>query len=236
MVFPKELEQEIQGQTLYRLPRCYMAYRPESDSALIRTAPDRRFRFGCFNHSRKLSDPCLDLFSAVLKAVPDSLLVLKSQTFGERSEKMRIMQRLRKRGIQEERLELLDRCEQAENHLSMYGRMDVALDPIPYGGATTSADALWMGVPVICVKGEGMVGRLTASILAGVGLDAAIANDLKSYIELAQRFASVGPRYARQRKDIRWKVQNSALMDGAGLAEAMEATYRKCWHKWLKTI
>ncbi|QNI46831.1 O-linked beta-N-acetylglucosamine transferase [Synechococcus sp. A15-60] len=233
VVFPNGLEQEAPGQTLHRLPRCYMAYQPDRTPDLVRTAPDQRFRFGCFNHSRKLSDPCLNLFAAVLQAVPQSLLVLKSQTFGEAAERQRIANRLEARGIPKERLELLERSDKAQHHLSLYGRMDAALDPIPYGGATTSAEALWMGVPVICLAGEGMVGRLTAAVLAGAGLDAAIAPDLQGYVSRAQRLASVGPRSAKQRVAIRQQLQRSTLMDGLGLAEAMEALYRKCWHQWL---
>ena len=235
VVFPKSLEQEAPKQILHRLLRCYMAYKPERSPELVRTAPDQRFRFGCFNHSRKLSDPCLDLFAAVLKATPESLLVLKSQTFGEAAERQRITDRLKARGIQEERLELLERSDGAEQHLSLYGRMDVALDPIPYGGATTSAEALWMGVPVICLAGEGMVGRLTAAVLTGAGLDAAIAPDLQGYIYRAQRIVAAGPRNAERRQEIRQQMQSSALMDGLGLAKAMEALYRQCWKQWVGT-
>ena len=234
VVFPAGLEQEAPTQTLYRLPRCYMSYQPDGNPEPVRTAPDDRFRFGCFNHSRKLSDPCLDLFAAVLHAVPNSLLVLKSQTFGESAEKQRIVDRLGTRGIGKDRLEMLDRCEDIENHLAQYGRMDTALDPIPYGGATTSAEALWMGVPVVGLAGEGMVGRLTASVLNGAGLNAAIAPNLEGYISRAKLLASAGPRSNEQRKAIRKQLQDSELMDGNGLAKAMEATYRQCWHQWLK--
>ena len=234
VVFPDGLEREAPGQTLHRLPRCYMAYQPDRIPELVRTAPDERFRFGCFNHSRKLSDPCLDLFAAVLQAVPDSLLVLKSQTFGEAAERQRIADRLEARGIQKERLELLERSDEAEQHLSLYGRMDAALDPIPYGGATTSAEALWMGVPVVGLAGEGMVGRLTAAVLAGASLNAAIAHDLQGYVDLARRLAAAGPRSNERRKAIRQQLKSSELMDGTGLAEAMEAIYRQCWHQWLQ--
>ena len=130
----------------------------------------KRFRFGCFNHSRKLSDECLDLFAEVLRITPGSLLVLKSQTFGETAERKRIELRLGERGIDRRRIELLRRSENEEDHLKLYGRMDVALDPIPYGGATTTAEALWMGVPVICLAGDGMVGRLSSAIISGAGL------------------------------------------------------------------
>ena len=87
------------------------------------------FRFGCFNHSRKLSDPCLDLFAKILENNPDSIIVLKSQTFIEKEERERIRQRFIVRGIHDNRLKILERCEDSQSHLMMYGEVDVALRP-----------------------------------------------------------------------------------------------------------
>ena len=235
VVFPPGLEQEATGQVLHRLPRCYMTYQPESSLTPRRTAPDNRFRFGSFNHSRKLTDPTLDLFAAVLQAVPNSMLVLKSQTFGEVDERKRIRKRLEGRGIQRDQIELLERSADAKTHLSMYGHMDAALDPIPYGGATTTAEALWMGVPLVCLAGEGMVGRLSASVVAGAGLEAAIAVSVEGYVDRARRLAAQGPRTNEQRLAIRKHMQKSALMDSKGLAGSMEQTFRACWQSWLES-
>lgn len=235
VVFPTGLAAEAPGQRLLRLPRCYMAYAEGDDAPLRRTATDNRFRFGCFNHSRKLSDPCLDLFAAVLQAIPESLLVLKSQTFGEEAERERIRQRLMQRGIHEARLRLLERSDSHTAHLEAYGLMDAALDPIPYGGATTTAEALWMGVPVVSLAGPGMVGRLGAAVLAGAELDAAIATTAAGYIERAIRLAAQGPRLTTQRQTLRHQLQTSALLNGRGLAMAMEQLYRQEWQRWLNS-
>ena len=136
-----------------------MAYAHEVDyiKNLKRTTNDKSFRFGCFNHSRKFSDACLDLFSMVLKLNEGSKLVLKSQTFGEQAEKERILRRIERRGIDTKRLILLDRSKSHEKHLEVHGKIDIALDTLPYSGATTTCEALWMGVPVICLKGDEMV-------------------------------------------------------------------------------
>ena len=226
-LFPENAEKKHPGQTIYRLPRCYMAFEEKESLAPKRTANDNYFRFGCFNHSRKLSDPCLDLFAKILKKNPESLIVLKSQTFIEKEERERIRQRLIVRGIQDNRLKILERSEDSNSHLMKYGEVDVALDPIPYGGATTTAEAIWMGVPVVCLAGDGMVGRLSASILEGAGLSAAIAEDINHYISLANLLAKVGPRDNAQRKALREKVKCSELTDAKGLAESMEDTYQK---------
>ena len=86
-LFPENAEKKHPGQTIYRLPRCYMAFEEKGSLDPKRIANDNFFRFGCFNHSRKLSDPCLDLFAKILENNPGSLLVLKSQTFVEEEER-----------------------------------------------------------------------------------------------------------------------------------------------------
>ena len=106
-----------------------------------------RFRFGSFNHARKLSDASIDLFCAVMRACPNAELVLKSIIFHEEAEQRRIRQRFERAGLEPDRLILLGWIEGGIHHLQLYRHMDVALDPIPYGGATTTAEALWMGVP-----------------------------------------------------------------------------------------
>ena len=165
---PGQEQEKGPREQLLQLPRCYLAYQPQPETPEPeRTAPDGRFRFGSFNHSRKLSDPCLDLFAAVLRAVPDSLLVLKSTTFVEEAERQRIAGRLAARGIGPERLELLEWVFGNHNHLALYGRMDAAIDTLPYSGTTTTCEALWMGVPVLTILGDVMVDRQCHVILCG---------------------------------------------------------------------
>ena len=79
---------------------------------------------------------------------------------------------------------LLDWVENGLNHLQRYSEVDVALDPIPYGGATTTAEALWMGVPVVALAGKGMVGRLAASLLIHGNKRDWVANSI-DYVDIA---------------------------------------------------
>ena len=217
---------------LLPLPRAYLAYpMPEEASAPQRTAPDPRFRFGSFNHSRKLSDGCLDRFMRVVTAVPGSVLVLKSTTFEEAAERERIHARLLQRGLDPQRLELLPRSAGPAEHLASYGRVDVALDTWPYSGTTTSCEALWMGVPVLTVLGEAMVDRQTASVLMAAGLQAAISATEEEMVAKAVRMAALGPRDQQQRLALRRHLQASELADPASLARALEALYRRLWQQ-----
>ena len=142
---------------LLKLNGGYMVFDSGGELPVPKRIETKNFRFGSFNHARKLTQPTIELFCQVLAANPEAELVLKSISFCEYAEQQRIRQRFEKAGLASERLILLDWVEGGLNHLQLYSEIDVALDPIPYGGATTTAEALWMGVPVVALAGHGMV-------------------------------------------------------------------------------
>jgi protein O-GlcNAc transferase len=229
---PQQEQEKAPSEQLICLPRCYLAFRPqEGTPEPDRMAPDQRFRFGSFNHSRKFSEACLDLFAAVLQAVPDSLMVLKSITFGEAAERDRIRERLQLRGIAAERLELLEWVPGNASHLELYSQMDAAIDTLPYSGTTTTCEALWMGVPVLTLLGDVMVDRQSAAVLAGADLGSAIARSIPDLLQRAQLLAARGPRMKADRLALREHVAQSPLLDPAGLARALEGLYRQLWQQ-----
>ena len=203
----------------------YMAYEPAEPLPHLERKIGQRFRFGSFNHSRKLNPGTVALFAEVLQAVPNSELVLKSISFVEKEEQERVILELRKAGVQEDRVLILEATDQSSDHLALYREMDVALDPFPYGGATTSCEALIMGVPVITLAGQGMAGRLTSSILASADCHEWIAADKTAYVALAQRLAADGQRNQKLREELRRKVQKSALSDSPRLCRELERVY-----------
>ena len=207
----------------------YMAYEPAETLPQLQRNAGQRFRFGSFNHSRKLNPGTVALFAEVMAAVPESELVLKSISFVEEAEQERVLQALRKAGVSEERVVLLEATDRSSDHLALYGEMDVALDPFPYGGATTSCEALIMGVPVITLAGQGMAGRLTSSILASAGCMSWIATDHSDYVAKARCLAAEGQRDRVQREQLRQKIQTSALSDGRRLCRELELIYRKAY-------
>ncbi len=207
----------------------YMAYEPSESLPILECKPRKHFRFGSFNHSRKLNPGTVALFAKVLAAVPESELVLKSISFVETAERERVIENLLKAGVREEQIVLLGATDRSNEHLSLYREMDVALDPFPYGGATTSCEALIMGVPVITLAGQGMAGRLTSSILASAGCQEWIAGNFSEYVELARNMASAGQRNQAQREQLRKKVQTSALGDGPRLCRELERIYQEAY-------
>ncbi|WPL14654.1 O-linked N-acetylglucosamine transferase family protein [Thiorhodovibrio litoralis] len=136
--------------------------------------------FGSFNKSAKLSDQTIALWARLLKQVSDVSLILKDRAFSDLSVSKQTQERFAKHGIAPERIEFVGRLSHAE-HFAYYNRIDIALDPTPYGGATTTADALWMGTPVVTLRGT-WVGRVSRSILEAIGRSDLVANDESEYL------------------------------------------------------
>ena len=85
-------------------------------------------------------------------------------------------------------------------HLQQYQHVDIALDPLPNGGCTTTCEALWMGAPVITKAGNSYVSRMSTAVLAGCGLHDWVATDERSYVKLAVEQAANLQPFTRQSK------------------------------------
>ncbi len=117
-------------------------------------------------------------------------------------------------------------------YFDVYQRIDVALDPFPYGGGTTTCDALWMGVPVVSLAGQTAVGRGGLSILTNIGLPDLAARDPEQYVQVAAELAQDLPRLAGLRATLRERMRSSPLMDAPRFARNVEAAYREMWRQW----
>jgi predicted O-linked N-acetylglucosamine transferase (SPINDLY family) len=117
-------------------------------------------------------------------------------------------------------------------YFALYDRIDVGLDPFPYGGGTTTLDALWMGVPVVTLVGRTAVGRAGLSILSNAGLPELVARTPEEYLSIAAGLATDVPRLAELRTGLRARLQRSPLTDAARFAGHIEAAYRTMWQRW----
>ena len=111
------------------------------------------------------------------------------------------------------------------NHLACYNLIDTALDPFPYGGATTTAEALWMGVPVVTRRDAGMAGCLSTSLLSYGNQKQWIANSQEEYLEIAQTLFAQGPRRTNNRVQLRSEMQRSPVGDARRLSRELESHY-----------
>src|SRR5262249_16286140 len=150
---------------------------PESNAEVAPAPVERRgaITFGSFNNLAKVSAEAVALWKSVLDSVPGSKLMLKSRPLADEKTREDVLSRLQASGIAPARLILSGWKESTDAHLAAYGDVDIALDTWPYNGATTTCEALWMGVPVVTLSGRTHASRMGASLLAAAGLDELIA-------------------------------------------------------------
>ena len=139
-----------------------------------------------------------------------------------------VRQKLSEAGIDPTRIDFVDKLP-LPDYMRQYHNIDIALDPFPYVGGTTTCDALWMGVPVITLRGQTAISRGGASILTNIGHPEFIAETPDEYIRLAANLATNPTQLTQLRKNLRQKMQTSPLMDAPRFARDMEAAYREMW-------
>ncbi|MBK9991766.1 MAG: tetratricopeptide repeat protein [Verrucomicrobia bacterium] len=181
--------------------------------------------FGSFNNISKLSFQTLRLWAAVLNAVPGSRLLLKSSGLCEEM----IAPRLLAAGLDRSRIELLAATTTIAEHLALYQRIDVALDPLPYNGTTTTCEALWMGVPVVTLLGDRHAARVGASLLTAIGHPEWIALSDNDYIRISAELANNTAKRTALRLSLRDDLRRSPLLDHVGQAARFGEALHQCW-------
>ncbi|MBF0379517.1 MAG: tetratricopeptide repeat protein [Magnetococcales bacterium] len=226
---PKD-SHEKSVEEIIRLPHCWACYEPSNKSQNIQLEQrvNNEIIFGSFNHLTKISDTVTKLWSRILKAVPFSKLYLKTGNLSSSCEQQRIIQLFAQFGIDKNRL-ILKASSNALSYLKEYGFIDIALDPFPRTGGATTADALWMGVPVITLSGNSMIERQGASLLTVVGRGEWIASTPDEYFNKAVNLAKKGVRSTEHRLELHNCVVGSYLCDGPGFTKELELVYQQMW-------
>jgi protein O-GlcNAc transferase len=220
---------------LVRLPNGFCCFEPPVDAPRIGPPPwlaTGRVTFGSFSPPAKLGDRVVQAWSAILARLPQSRLLLKAAAFDDAGAQSHLLERFERNGVPAERVTLMGWVDGAADHLSLYGQIDVALDPFPHNGYTTTCEALWMGVPVITLVGERHVARISASFLTRVGLPELIAKDVTGYVDTAVELSSSFERLAELRHSLRQRMAASPLCDAATIVRDVEAAYRGMWRRW----
>ena len=235
VVCPAKPSEEF-SERVVRLPGIYV-HAPLEDVSLPEPDPARPITFGCLNNPAKLNNGILAIWAHLMAAVPDSRLLLKYNRWFEAVDlQARVIAAFGAFGIAATRLELLAGHDSPAEHLNHYNRIDIALDPYPFGGSTATFEALWMGVPVVTFAGGTMMSRWSASILRSLGLDSLVADTPDAYVAIGRTFA--GDSRLRQvlRSELRDRVRRSPLCDGPLRARQIERVYRALWRRWCKSV
>lgn len=220
-------EERFCTEPVARVPGSYLAFDMFYPTPPVAPPPCLQrghITFGSLNSAYKLTDAVLACWARILHAVPGARLLLANPPLAHDSNRAELLARFAPLGIAPDRLDLLGGAEHAA-FLGLYDRIDIALDVFPYNGGTTTAEALWQGVPVVACNGDRWAARTSRSILLAAGLPEYIAEDGAGYEALAIRLAGAPGALADRRARQRDRLRASPACDPAALCRALEALY-----------
>jgi predicted O-linked N-acetylglucosamine transferase (SPINDLY family) len=224
-------QEAYHSEQLYRLGRPMWCYRPEPQagegSAVSRTAG--AVVFGSLNNYAKVSPEAFARWMEILRAVPGSRLVMTSVPQGSVREEL--AKRVEASGLEPERVIAHGRLP-AQEYRALLRRIDVALDPYPYNGTTTTCETLGSGIPVVSLIGDRSVSRSGYALLKAVGLGELAARDEAEYVAIAVGLARDEVRLRELRRELPSRFEGSSLRDEAGFVRELESAYREMWRRW----
>ncbi len=224
------------SERLVRLPGGFLCYAPPDSAPPVADSQGSESRrpltFGSFNHLAKITPQVVATWSAILNNVSGSCLLVKNEALGNSQARDNYYRLFEEHGVPHERVTLRGMTNSLAEHLAMYRQVDVALDTFPYNGATTTCEALWMGVPVVTLSGKTHASRVGASILSQAGLSEFVASDGDEYIRIAVTLARKGKRSADLRQELRSRISRSPLCDRVRFVCAVEDAYCDMWACW----
>jgi predicted O-linked N-acetylglucosamine transferase (SPINDLY family) len=227
---PLGTDESVYTEQTVRLPStywCYMAPDETSEVGPLPALQNGQITFGCLNNFGKVSEPTLRAWCAVLRRAPSARLTVFAR---EGPHRKRAIDLVAGEGIDSVRFVFVGAVPTPQ-YFRRYLEIDIALDPFPFGGGTTTCDALWMGVPVVSLAGRTAVSRAGLSILSNLGLPELVARDVDEYVRMATELAADLPRLADLRSSLRSRMQVSPLMDAKTFARGFEDACRRMWRE-----
>jgi protein O-GlcNAc transferase len=225
-------EEAFYTERILRVPHSYLTFGvdyPVPDVAPSPLSAGNPLTFGSLASQYKLTGAVIETWSAILNGCPGARLLIRNKLLDQPEHQEFLRARFAAHGIPPNRLLLEGPAEHFE-FLDTYRRIDVALDPFPYSGGTTTMEAIWQGVPVVTFDGDRWAARTSVSLLRSAGLDEFVGRDLQEYVQICTRLASSPDalqRLAALRTGLRNQLRRSPVCDGAGFTRAMEDLYRQ---------
>jgi len=219
------------AETPIRLPHSYLCFQ-SPDSFEIDELPFSRtgyITFGCMNNPAKINKYVVSWWAKILEKIPNSKMLLRYGTYVDPLVRERIAKMFRECNVSPERYQMLPGL---RDFGKVYNDVDIALDTFPYNGTTTTCEALWMGVPVIAIRGDRFVSRVSASVLTNSGLDRFIAESAEEYIDLAVRFAKQPDHLTNLRQNMRANLSATPVYDAQTFTKGLENAYVQVFQHW----
>ena len=185
--------------------------------------------FASFNRPSKLAPPVLSAWARVLHAVPNSVMLLGN--ISDASLMQGLTAQFGALGIGPERLIFRPKLP-LYDYLSLHHDVDIILDTWPYTGGTTSNFALWMGVPIVTLRGPLRSHCQSAAVLERAGIQGWVAHDVEEFIQIATHWANSTSALANLRAGMRDRMGNAPLRQPDTVARGLALALRLMWQRW----
>ena len=225
---PPGATEHLHAERLVRLPHSQWCYQPWADVPPVPATTDvgRPIVFGSLNQYAKIGDLCLDLWARIMTRLPDSAIVVLDVR--DEASRQSLVERFARRGIADTRIGVRNRLAPADYYRAI-SEIDIALDTYPYNGATTTFDALWMGVPIVALRGERGMSRSTFSIISTLAMPELVAESRDAYVDVNVQLALDSSWRRGLYATLRSRLSASPLMDVERFARDLEHAYRRMW-------
>ncbi len=230
--------EEYFSEQLWHLPTtrwCFSTPRCDYTCSSLPALQNGHITFASFHNLTKLNSRVIEMWSALLQAIPASRLLLKSPQLRDTGAREGFLAQFAQRGVKQDRI-VMEGPESREQYLAAYNRVDIALDPFPFTGGATSIEALWMGVPFITLAGDTLAARQGVSILKNAGHDEWIAETEEQYLEKVVALAQDLPALQQHRTELRQQLLASPLCDSTKFANDFEETVFAIWNQTASAI
>ena len=229
---PPGMTDAFHTEKLHRMPETFSCYSAPNDAptvAPLQAKRTGRVTFGSFNNFAKITAEVITVWSNILKRIPTATLFLKYKDLESVPMTQYIHHQFMTRGVLVSQLRIQGDDASHVEHMARYNNIDIALDPFPYNGTTTTLDALWMGVPVITLAGASHVGRVGVSQMSNLGLQELIAKNQDDYVNIAVELAGNIEKLSALRDGMRERMLASPLMNVERFTRNLEQGYEQMW-------
>ena len=232
---PAGLSDKIHTEKLIRLQDGFLCYKPPQDAPLVARSPHKAngyITFGSFNNLAKTNPDVLEAWATIMSNVKDSNLMLKCAGLNNTIAASDIVSFFETKGINAGRIHTFGNTPSRHEHLEKYSKIDIALDPFPYCGTTTTCEALWMGVPVVTLEGLVHRARVGSSLLNQIGLNELVGESTNQYMEIAIKLAAQPKKINSIRESLRDRMTRSSLTNAKEFTSKLESAYKLIWSEW----
>ena len=229
---PEELEPHF-TESIWRLPETRLCFTPPAEPIPVNSLPaieNGFFTFGCTNNLLKINENVIALWGRIIRQMPHSRMLLQAKQLASQTIVDALRERFLRHGVAADQLIFQPPVARGE-YLRTYHGIDLCLDPFPFPGGTTTAESLWMGVPVLTLNGPHFLGKQGASLIRNAGLPEWIAMDEADYENKAINFAKDLNYLATLRANLRQLVMTSPIFDSARFARNLESAFWGMWER-----